>query len=85
MSACAESVVPNSSRSRDLNDFEQGEIGPDVFRHACLMGLEGIVSKHKDQPYRAGRYKRWIKVKNRTSPAMNGQRGCLDEGAGVRP
>ena len=21
--------------------FEQGEIGPDLFRHACLMGLEG--------------------------------------------
>jgi bifunctional non-homologous end joining protein LigD len=40
-----------------LNDFEQGEIGPDLFRHACLMGLEGIVSKHKDQPYRAGRSK----------------------------
>ena len=38
-----------------LNDFEQGEIGPDLFRHACLMGLEGIVSKQKDQPYRAGR------------------------------
>ena len=38
-----------------LSDFEQGEIGPDLFRHACLMGLEGIVSKQKDQPYRAGR------------------------------
>ena len=24
-----------------LSDFEQGEIGPDLFRHACLMGLEG--------------------------------------------
>ena len=23
-----------------LSDFEQGEIGPDLFRHACLMGLE---------------------------------------------
>jgi bifunctional non-homologous end joining protein LigD len=22
-----------------LSDFEQGEIGPDLFRHACLMGL----------------------------------------------
>ena len=27
-----------------LSDFEQGEIGPDLFRHACLMGLEGMVS-----------------------------------------
>ena len=24
--------------------FEQGEIGPDLFRHACMMGLEGLVS-----------------------------------------
>ena len=23
--------------------FEQGEIGPDLFRHACLMELEGLV------------------------------------------
>ena len=26
-----------------LSDFEQGEIGPELFRHACLMGLEGLV------------------------------------------
>ena len=31
-----------------LSDFEQGEIGPDLFRHACLMGLEGMVSKHRE-------------------------------------
>jgi hypothetical protein len=24
-----------------LSDFEQGEIGPDLFRHACLMALDG--------------------------------------------
>ena len=30
--------------------FEQGGIGPDLFRHACLMGLEGLVSKHRDRP-----------------------------------
>ena len=38
-----------------LAPFEQGEIGPDLFRHACLMGLEGLVSKHRDSVYRAGR------------------------------
>jgi bifunctional non-homologous end joining protein LigD len=54
-----------------LSDFEQGEIGPDLFRHACLMGLEGMVSKHKDRPYRAGRSPHWIKVKNRKHPAMS--------------
>ena len=38
-----------------LSDFEQGEIGPDLFRHACLMGLEGMVSKHRESTYRGGR------------------------------
>jgi len=53
-----------------LSDFEQGEIGPDLYRHACLMGLEGLVSKHRDSIYRAGRSPNWIKVKNRKHPAM---------------
>ena len=52
-----------------VSDFEQGEIGPDLFRHACLMGLEGLVSKHRESRYRGGRYDRWIKVKNRQHPA----------------
>jgi len=30
------------------------------------MGLEGLVSKHRDRPYQAGRSKHWIKVKNRS-------------------
>jgi ATP-dependent DNA ligase len=49
--------------------FEQGEIGPDLFRAACDMGLEGVVSKRADRPYRAGRSKDWVKVKNRLHPA----------------
>jgi bifunctional non-homologous end joining protein LigD len=35
--------------------FEQGEIGPDLFRAASNMGLEGLVSRRRDRPYRAGR------------------------------
>ena len=54
-----------------LSDFEQGEIGPDLFRHACLMGLEGLVSKHRESTYRGGRSDRWIKVKNRQHPAFS--------------
>ena len=42
-----------------LAPFEQGEIGPDLFHHACLMGLEGLVSKHRESPYRGGRFDRW--------------------------
>ena len=50
--------------------FEQGEIGPDLFRAACNMGLEGLVSKRVDRPYRGGRSPDWVKVKNRKHPAM---------------
>jgi bifunctional non-homologous end joining protein LigD len=33
------------------------------------LGLEGIVSERRDFPYRSGRTKSWIKVKNPNSPA----------------
>ena len=29
------------------------------------MGLEGMVSKHRESTYRGGRFRHWIKVKNR--------------------
>jgi len=45
-------------------------IGPDLFRTAYQMGLEGLVSKRRDRPYQAGRSKHWIKIKNRAHPAM---------------
>lgn len=54
-----------------INPFERGEIGPDLFRAACRMGLEGLVSKRRDRPYQAGRSKHWVKVKNRAHPAMS--------------
>src|SRR5215468_4756937 len=54
-----------------LSDFEQGEIGPDLFVAACRLGLEGLVSKHRDRPYRSGRCKHWLKVKSRKHPAMS--------------
>jgi len=53
-----------------MSDFEQGEIGPDLFRKACEFGFEGLVSKRRDRPYQSGRSKHWIKVKNRRHPAM---------------
>ena len=52
-----------------LAPFEQGEIGLDLFRHACLIEAAGLVSKHRDSAYRAGKFDRWIKVKNRRSSA----------------
>src|SRR3954447_20732783 len=50
--------------------FEAGEIGPDLFRKVCEFGLEGLVSKRRDRPYRAGRSPDWVKMKNRKHPAM---------------
>jgi hypothetical protein len=52
-----------------LSDFEQGEISPDPFRQACLMGLEGMVSNHRESAYRGGRFRHWIKIKNWEHPA----------------
>jgi bifunctional non-homologous end joining protein LigD len=45
--------------------------GPTVFKHARRMGLEVLVAKHRDSPYRGGRFDRWIKVKNRQHPAFS--------------
>jgi bifunctional non-homologous end joining protein LigD len=43
--------------------------GPDVYRAACRMGLEGIVSKRIDAPYKSGNVKTWLKIKNPDAPA----------------
>src|SRR5580704_9419708 len=45
------------------------EDGATIFRQACRMGLEGIVSKRLSAPYRSGPSRDWIKVKNPDSPA----------------
>jgi ATP-dependent DNA ligase len=44
--------------------------GESVFRHACKLGLEGIVSKRLGSRYRSGRSKDWLKFKNPDAPAM---------------
>ncbi|WP_460452444.1 ATP-dependent DNA ligase [Alsobacter sp. SYSU BS001988] len=35
--------------------------GEALLRHACAMGLEGIISKRWDSPYRSGRSQTWLK------------------------
>jgi bifunctional non-homologous end joining protein LigD len=52
-----------------LSEHTEGD-GGEIFRFACEMGLEGIVSKRRDMPYRAGPSKMWLKIKNPKSPAM---------------
>jgi bifunctional non-homologous end joining protein LigD len=54
-----------------ISEFEQAEIGPDLFRKACEFRLEGLVSKRRNRPYRGGSSKHWVKIKNRHHPAMS--------------
>jgi bifunctional non-homologous end joining protein LigD len=35
--------------------------GDEIFQHACKVGLEGVVSKVADSPYRSGRGNDWVK------------------------
>jgi len=44
------------------SDHIRGQ-GPEFFEQACTLGIEGIVSKRADAPYRSGRSKLWQKVK----------------------
>ena len=37
--------------------------GQSMFEHACRLGLEGIVSKRRNAPYRSGRHGEWAKSK----------------------
>jgi bifunctional non-homologous end joining protein LigD len=60
------------ARSKDgivLSEHMDGEFGQVMFKHACCMGLEGVVSKRRDRPYVAGRSTIWLKIKNPASAA----------------
>jgi len=52
-----------------LNEHYEGD-GETVFKHACKLGCEGIVSKRLGSSYRSGRCSSWIKVKNPAAPAV---------------
>jgi len=46
----------------DLQFSESFEIdGPEMFKHACGVGLEGVVSKVRDSRYSSGRGNDWVK------------------------
>jgi bifunctional non-homologous end joining protein LigD len=38
--------------------------GVEMFKAVCKLGLEGIVSKKLNAPYRSGPSRTWVKVKN---------------------
>jgi ATP-dependent DNA ligase len=63
------SLLSRAALGLRLNEHLEAD-GPDVFHHACKLGLEGIVSKRKDSRYRSGRSPDWIKSKNPDAPAV---------------
>ena len=75
------SVLRRAAPGLRLNEHIEAD-GPTVFAHACKMGLEGIVSKRKDSPYRSGRSPDWLKSKN---PACEAVRREAEEDLGGRP
>ena len=46
-----------------LSSHVQGAQGEALFRQACALNLEGIVSKRIDTPYRSGPFLGWRKIK----------------------
>jgi bifunctional non-homologous end joining protein LigD len=58
-----------TGRGIQLSEHLATTDGDTIFRHACAMGLEGIVAKRRDRPYRSGRTPDWVKVKNPNAPA----------------
>ena len=50
-----------------VNEHYDGE---PVFKYACKLGCEGIVSKRLGSPYRSGPSAHWVKVKNPKAPAV---------------
>ena len=64
------SVLAKAAPGLRYNEHMEHDDGETMFRHACKMGLEGIVSKRKDSPYRSVRSSDWLKMKNPASEAV---------------
>jgi bifunctional non-homologous end joining protein LigD len=62
-------LLKGSNLSIVLNEHFE-EDGAIVFREACRLGCEGIVSKRLGSSYRSGRSPHWVKVKNPKAPAV---------------
>ena len=46
-----------------FNPHRKGEHGEEVYREACEKGLEGVIAKRADSPYRSSRSRDWLKLK----------------------
>ena len=62
-------LLRNASDGIAFNKDFAGD-GADIFKHACALGCEGIVSKRLGSHYRSGRVDHWLKIKNPQAPAV---------------
>lgn len=60
--AMLEWLIGKQSSSIRLSE-EVNAHGADFLKLACQMGLEGIIAKRRDAPYRSGRGGDWLKIK----------------------
>ena len=65
--------APDSLR---FSEHMKGPAGEALFRHACAMNLEGIVSKKVTAPYLSGRRSCWRKIVNSDYPRLRHLRGA---------
>jgi bifunctional non-homologous end joining protein LigD len=57
-----ETLLRDAPRTLVFVEYLEGG-GNRVFAEACKLGLEGVVAKRADAPYRSGRVESWIKLK----------------------
>jgi ATP-dependent DNA ligase len=62
--------VENVSGSKEDVEHTEGD-GGEMFNAVCKLGLEGIVSKKLDAPYKSGPSKAWLKIKTRKPPRLH--------------
>ncbi len=60
--SCSGSFQTAAAERSELSESFD-EPGPTLLKHACQLGLEGIISKRAKAPYRSGRGGDWIKTK----------------------
>jgi bifunctional non-homologous end joining protein LigD len=61
--ATLEMMLAKAGAGIRFNEHMEGD-GETVFRHACKLGSEGIVSKRLGSPYVSGRSRHWVRSKN---------------------
>jgi len=74
--SCRDAGEPAARVRAGLRLLEHLEHGGDVvYRHACRLACEGIVSKRLGSPYVSSRTRHWLKFKNPAAPAVKRKAG----------